>query len=160
VLAQVPWLAFAVLVAVILVAPVAGVGLAERPRTTGILLAVALIAVAALTLYPENGRQAANSCAVELPYLSPTAVESTANILLFVPVAFLAGLRWRRPVIAVVGASAASALIELLQAVIPAIGRACDTSDWITNTIGASIGGILAASALIWQRGRTARASG
>jgi glycopeptide antibiotics resistance protein len=154
-LISLPWLAFVVLIAVIVLAPVAGMILVTRPRVTGVLLAVTFIMVAALTLYPESGVQMGISCAVEWPYLAPTAVESTANILLFIPVAFLAGLRWRRPVAAMIGASAVSALIELLQAVIPAIGRACDTSDWITNTLGAVLGGILGASVLIWHRRRT-----
>ncbi|MET0303363.1 MAG: hypothetical protein ABW040_04875, partial [Microbacteriaceae bacterium] len=112
-LIMVPWLAFAVLIVTILVAPVVGVWLAARPRTTAALLAVALLAVAGLTLYPESGREAGVSCAVGWPYLAPTAVESTANILLFVPIAFLAGVRWRRPVVAILGASLLSALVEL-----------------------------------------------
>ncbi|PPF41035.1 VanZ family protein [Rathayibacter sp. AY1A3] len=87
--------------------------------------------------------------------LAPTAVESIANVLLFVPVAFLAGVRWRRPVVAGLGASAMSAGIELIQAVVPAIGRACDTSDGITNTIGAAIGSLLAHAVLYRQRRRT-----
>lgn len=154
-LVTVPWLAFAVLVAVIVVAPLAGLALVARPRTTAALLCAALVIVAGLTLYPEGERSAIVSCAVEWPYLAPTAVESTANILLFVPVSFLAGLRWRHPVLAIVGASALAAVVEIAQALVPAIGRACDTSDWITNTIGAVIGGLLALGTLSWHRRRT-----
>jgi len=40
------------------------------------------------------------------------------------------------------------------------IGRACDTGDWITNTIGAVVGGVLAATALTWHRRRTSGARG
>lgn len=155
-LVTVPWLAFAVLVGVIVIAPLAGRGLIERPRATVTLLLVALVAVAGLTLYPESDRSASVvSCAFEWPYLAPTAVESMANVLLFVPVAFLAGVLWRRPILAGLGASALSAGVELIQAVVPAIGRACDTSDLITNTIGAVIGGLLAHAVLYWQRRRT-----
>lgn len=57
-----------------------------------------------------------------------------------------------------VGASAFSALVEVVQAVVPAIGRACDTTDWITNTIGAVVGGVLAAVSVRWARRRVARA--
>lgn len=155
ILVTVPWLAFAVLVAVIVVAPVAGLALVARPRTTTALLCAALVIVAGLTLYPEGARSATVSCAVQWPYLAPTAVESTANILLFVPVSFLAGLRWRHPVVAILGASALSAVVEIVQALVPAIGRACDTSDWITNTIGTVIGGLLALATLSWHRRRT-----
>ncbi|KQQ20586.1 hypothetical protein ASF48_08145 [Rathayibacter sp. Leaf299] len=159
-LVTVPWLAFAVLVGVIVIAPFAGRVLVARPRATAALLSAALVAVAALTLYPESGRTAPEvACAVEWPTLTPTAVESMANILLFVPVAFLAGVRWRRPVAAIVGASALSAVVELVQAVVPAIGRACDTSDGITNTLGAVVGGLLAHAVLSWRR-RPARLPG
>lgn len=143
-----PWLAFAVLLAVVVVGPVVGCVLVSRPRTTTTLLAAALLAVLGLTLFPEGVRDPAIGCAVELPHLAPTAVESTANILLFVPVALLAGLRWRKPVLAIICASALSALIEGAQAIVPAVGRACDTGDWITNTIEAVVDGVLAAVAL------------
>jgi hypothetical protein len=155
-----PWLAFAVLVGVIVIAPFAGRVLIARPRATAALLSAALVAVAVLTLYPESGRTAPEvACAVEWPTLIPTAVESMANILLFVPVAVLAAVRWRRPVAAIIGASALSAVIEFVQAVVPAIGRACDTSDGITNTLGAVVGGLLAHVVLSWRR-RPARLPG
>ncbi len=57
-----------------------------------------------------------------------------------------------------VGASAFSVLVEVVEAVVPVIGRACDTSDWITNTIGAVLGGVLAAVSVQWARRRVARA--
>jgi glycopeptide antibiotics resistance protein len=155
-LVTVPWLAFAVLLVVIVIAPVAGRELVERSLVSAALLCAALVTVVALTLYPEGGRSTSVvSCAFEWPYLAPTAVESMANILLFAPVAILAGVRWRRPATAILGASVLSAVIELIQALVPAIGRACDTSDWITNTIGAAVGGLLAHAALSLQRRRT-----
>jgi len=55
-----------------------------------------------LTLYPEGDPQPEVACTVAVPYLSPTAVESIANIVLFMPVAVLAGvvavaaLAWHR----------------------------------------------------------------
>jgi len=154
-LALAPWLAFSVLIAAIVVGPVVGVRLVDRPRPTAALLVVVLIAVLALTLYPDGDPYPTIACSAGLPYLAPTAVESTANILLFVPIALLAGVLWRRPVAAVLGASALSIVIEVVQAVVLVIGRACDTSDWITNTLGAVIGGILAAAALAWRRRRS-----
>ncbi len=98
-----------------------------------------------------------DALAAELPYFSPTAVESTANILLFVPLAFLIGLAWRRPVAAALVAIAASAAIEAVQAVVLAVGRACDTSDLITNAIAAVLGGLCAWGALLIRRMRDAR---
>lgn len=160
VLALVPWLAFSVLVGVVVVGPVAGLWLVGRRRTTGVLLGLAVLAVLALTLYPDGAPYPGITCNPGLPYLSPTAVESTANVLLFVPVSFFAGVLWRRPVVAVLGAVALSGAIELLQALVVVIGRACDTGDWITNTVGAVVGGVLAASALTWHRRRTPGARG
>ncbi|TCL75391.1 MULTISPECIES: VanZ family protein [unclassified Curtobacterium] len=158
-LIEVPWLAFGVLIAVIVVAPVVGVWLARLPRLTAVLFGLAVVVTLALTLSPDGAPRSDVTCNVGLPYLAPTAVESTANVLLFVPIAFLAGVRWRRPVRAAVGASAFSVLIEVVQAVVPVIGRACDTSDWITNTIGAVVGGALAAAVVLWARRRVARVS-
>lgn len=157
-LIEAPWLAFGVLIAVIVVAPVVGVWLARLPRLTAVLFGLAVVVTLALTLSPDGVPRSDVTCNVGLPYLAPTAVESTANVLLFVPVAFFAGVRWRRPVIAAVGASAFSVLVEVVQAVVPGIGRACDTSDWITNTIGAVVGGVLAAVSVQWARRRVARA--
>ena len=157
-LVQVPWLAFSILIVVIAIGPFAGAWLAGHPRATTTLFVVAIVGVAALTLYPDGAPYATIACSVGLPYLAPTAVESTANILMFVPVAFFATIRWQRPVLAVLGASAFSALIEVAQALVLVVGRACDTSDWITNTIGAVIGGIVAAAGLARRRWSSSRA--
>ena len=157
VLALVPWLAFSVLIGVVVAGPFVGVWLAGRPRTTGALLGLAVLTVMGLTLYPDGAPYPSITCNPGLPYLAPTAGESTANILLFVPVSFLAGVLWRRPVAAVLGAVALSGAVEAIQALVVVIGRACDTSDWITNTIGAVVGAVLAASALTWHRRRTRR---
>lgn len=157
VLAGVPWAAFVVLVAVVVVAPFVGVLLARAPRTTTVLLVAATLVVLGLTLYPDGAPSSAATCSVGLPYLSPTAAESVANVLLFVPPAFLAGIRWRRPLVAVAAASGLSAGIEALQAVVLGIGRACDTGDWVTNTVGAVVGGLLAVVALTVVRRRDAR---
>lgn len=151
-----PWLAFSVLILTLLLAPLVGAWLATRPRLTRALLAIVAAAIAALTLYPDGEPSAAITCATELPYFSPTAVESTANILLFIPLAFLIGLAWRRPVAATIVAIAASAAIEAVQAVVAAVGRACDTSDLITNAIGAVLGGLCAWGALLIRRMRDA----
>jgi glycopeptide antibiotics resistance protein len=155
-LVHLPWLAFSVLIGIVLLGPFAGAWLAGQPRTTSALLAISALGIAVLTLYPEGDPQPEVTCAVAVPYLSPTAVESIANIVLFMPVAVLAALRWRRPIVAILGASALSAIIEAVQAFVPLIGRACDTSDWITNTIGAVLGGVVAVAALAWHRYRAA----
>jgi hypothetical protein len=157
-LVMVPWLAFAVLVVFVVVAPFAGTWLTTRPRLTAVLLGLSAVGVLGLTLYPDGDPRSAIGCSLALPYLSPTAVESIANILLFIPVAFFAGLLTRRPVMATLGAILVSAAIEATQALVLVIGRACDTSDWITNSIGAIVGGALVlATRMLLQRRETAR---
>ncbi len=156
-LVRMPWLAFSVLILALLLTPFVGAWLATKPRLTRALAAVALVAVVALTLYPDGEPTATITCAVELPYLSPTAVESTANTLLFLPLAFLLGLAWRQPFLAALVAIAASAAIETVQAVVLVVGRACDTSDLITNAIGAILGGLCAWGALRLRSMRDAR---
>lgn len=150
----VPWMAFSTLIGVLVVAPLLGAWLVEKPRLTRALLVAAALVVAALTLYPDGDPSPGRTCAVDLPYLAPTAVESTANILLFVPIAFLLGIAWRRPVAAVLLTAATSAAIETVQALVLAIGRACDTSDLITNSLGAILGGLCAYGALLLRRRR------
>jgi len=154
-LAQVPWLPFGVLVAVVVFAPFVGVVLVRLPRTTLVLAVLALLAVLGLTLYPEGTPSASVGCSAGLPYLSPRAGESIANVLLVVPVVFLAGLRSGRPLLAVAAGVGLSAGIEAVQAVVLGIGRACDTSDLITNAIGAVLGGLLALAALALARRRS-----
>lgn len=156
-LVEVPWLAFGVLVVVVVVAPLLGVLLVRAPRLTLVLAVLALLVVLGLTLYPEGTPSAAVGCSVGLPYLAPTAVESIANVLLFVPVVFLAGLRSGRPLLMVAAGIGLSAGIEAAQAFVLGIGRACDTSDLLTNAIGSVIGGLLAAASLAIVRSRTAR---
>jgi len=158
-LVQLPWLAFSVLIGVVVLGAFAGVWLVKRTRMTAMLLGAAVLGTAALTLYPEGDPNPVITCNAGLPYLAPTAVESIANIVLFIPVTFLASLLWRRPLVAVLGASALSAFIEMTQALVPVIGRACDTRDWITNTIGAAVGGAIAFGALSWYRHRVVRAT-
>ncbi|QQD77195.1 VanZ family protein [Curtobacterium sp. YC1] len=147
-LVQVPWLPFGALVAVVVVAPFLGVLLTRAPKVTLVLTVLALVAVLGLTLYPEAAPSSAVGCTAGLPSLAPTAVESIANVLLFVPVSFLVGIRWARPLLAIIAGVALSAVIEAVQALVVGIGRACDTGDWVTNSIGAVIGGLLALAAL------------
>ncbi len=86
------------------------------------------------------------------------AVDSTANILMLLRLAFLIGLAWRRPIAATLVAIAASAAIETVQALLLVVGRACDTSDLVTNTIGAILGGLCARGARLVRRTREGRA--
>jgi len=155
-LVQVSWLPAAVLLLAVLTGPFIAAALAPRPRLLRALFIASLVILAGLTLYPEGGADRDVTCTVGLPYFGLRAAETVANVLLFIPPVLLAGLLVRRPALAVMGGTATSALIELVQGIVPAIGRACDTGDWITNTIGAVVGGLIALAALSLDRRVTA----
>jgi len=159
-LAQVSWLPAVVLLLTVLVGPFVGTAIVRRPKLLRVLWLVSLVILAGLTLYPEGGAGRDVACTIEAPYFSLRAAETLANVLLFIPPVGLTGLLFRRPALAALAGSVASALIELGQAVVPAIGRACDTGDLITNTTGAVLGGVIAATALSLARRRQGHATG
>jgi VanZ family protein len=71
-----------------------------------------------------------------------------------VPLALFASLRYRRPLAVLAAVSLLSVLIELVQAALPALGRACDTNDWLMNTVGAAVGALLAIGIIVGSRRR------
>ncbi|MCZ2818213.1 VanZ family protein [Modestobacter sp. VKM Ac-2984] len=115
------------------------------PQVLGTLLGLSLLPVVALTLVPTGVSRVDDArCTVQFSLPTLGSVEPLANLALFLPPAFLGTLLSRRALRVVAVAAAASALIEALQAVVPVLGRACDTTDWTTNTAGAVIGVLLA----------------
>ena len=146
-----PWLAPTALALVLVLGPPLGRWLVPRRRTAWALTAVALLPVAALTLVPVD-RELFGCC--EFAWALPTfgRVEIFANVLLLVPAALAAAVALRRPLLALLAGSTLSAAIELLQALVPALGRSCSTNDWLANTIGAALGAALGWFALHWAR--------
>ncbi|MGY1609602.1 MULTISPECIES: VanZ family protein [unclassified Geodermatophilus] len=120
--------------------------------TTG--AAVALVAVAALTLLPAGaGGSEWGSPAVEVRwYLTgldsqATVLQLLGNLLLLVPLAAVAVLRWpvlRRPAVLALAAVAAGAAIETLQWALP-LGRVVSPLDALLNATGAVVAGLLVA---------------
>ncbi|MFF8816974.1 VanZ family protein [Leucobacter sp. NPDC015123] len=142
-LVEYPWLTPAVLAVFIVASPILTRWL--RPRrglTLGLFLASTVV-VLALVLVP-TGRDLTAGCLVEWSIPYPKAVEPFANVALFVPPVFLGALLLGRPLLAAACGVAASALIELTQALLPALGRSCSTGDWLANSIGALIGAAIA----------------
>jgi glycopeptide antibiotics resistance protein len=142
---------FALLLAVLGV----GVGLlvlrSGKPWIGWSLFALSTLPVFALTLVPSGSAQDRVFCTVQFSLPSWGSVELLANLALFFPPAFFAVLATRRPWAVLVLASAGSVLVEGVQALVPGIGRACDTNDWMMNTIGALIGILLALGTLAFQ---------
>jgi hypothetical protein len=122
------------------------------------LAGLSVLVVFALTLSPSSGPGLEHvGCTVQLVVPTQLGVEGLANVALFFPPVFFAALATRRPLLMLVAGSGLSAAIEVLQALAPALGRACDTNDWMTNTIGSVGGGLLAGGTIALARLRAAR---
>ena len=139
------------LLLLVVLGPFVGAWLARRDTLTWLLCAGALVPVALLTLVPVD-REPFARCTVQWALPTPGRVELLANVVLFVGPALLAGVASRRPLVVLVALSGLSGAIEALQALVPGLGRSCDTTDWSSNTIGAAIGAGLAAAALLLAR--------
>ena len=147
VLVEHPWMSPLALAVLVVAGPPASRLLTARPRLAWTFAGLALVPVALLTLVPVD-RVLFERCSVHWAWPTPARVELMANVVLFVAPVLLAAVAVRRALVAVLAGIALSAAIEVLQALVPAIGRSCDTSDWLCNSIGAVIGGLLAWPAL------------
>jgi hypothetical protein len=117
----------------------------QRHRVLRALLVLSVLPVLGLTLVPTfDGWVAYEVCAVQFALPGLGTVELLANVALFVPPVFFGVLVTRRPLLVLAAGSALSAVLEAVQALVPGIGRACDTNDWMMNTIGTVIGVLLA----------------
>ena len=125
------------------------------------LAGASLLVVLALTLGP-SGYSASDAVECAVQFMAPTLgrIELVANIALFFPLAFFATLASRRPLLVLVSAAGLSAVLEGAQAVAPGIGRACDTNDWLMNTIGTVAGVLLACGTIAVARRSSVEAAG
>lgn len=126
-----------------------------RRRALVAAAGLAAIPVLALTLVPSlKASEGRLGCTVQFALPTLTTVELLANVALFVPVVFFSVLASRRPLFVLAAATGASAAVEAVQALVPALGRACDTNDWLMNTIGAGVAVLLGlATIALGQRG-------
>jgi VanZ family protein len=142
ILVEHPWMSPTALGLLVVLGPLLGRWAVDRPRTARWLTAAALVPVGLLTLVPVDRRL---SVRCETAWAIPTVgrVELAANVVLFVAPVLFASVASRRPLLVAAAASGLSAAIEATQALLPALGRSCSTDDWLSNTIGAAIGGLL-----------------
>lgn len=112
-------------------------------RATSALVAVSGLVALGLTLYPDSSDRGA-FCTVQFTWPDFGSVELLANGFLLFPLACFAVVLTRRPLAVVLAGSGLSALIELVQALVPVLQRSCDTSDWASNSVGAALGGLVA----------------
>ncbi|EME55238.1 VanZ family protein [Amycolatopsis decaplanina] len=147
---------------VALVCAVLGRLFADRRRILWALAGMSLVPVIALTLVPTGRAIDEVLCTVQFSLPTLGAVELLANVALFLPPVCFAALASLRPLTMLAAGSALSAVVETLQALVPAIGRACDTNDWLMNTIGAVLGALLAAGTtrLVNRRAQSGSSTG
>lgn len=121
------------------------------------LAAASLVGALLLALVPSGDEPARRFCSVGFSWPSWGAVASSANIMLLLPATLFAALALRRPLLAFGAGVVTSALIELVQAVTPVLGRACDTDDLWMNSLGALAASLLAAGVLAVRARRSTR---
>lgn len=142
-----PWMSPTAVVLLVVLGPILGRWLVSRSRLAWWLLGASLLPVAVTTLVPVD-RRLEQFCVVQWALPTPSRVELMANVVLFVAPALLLAVATRRPALALLVGTGLSAAIELVQALVPTIGRSCDTTDWTSNTIGVAIGAALGWAAL------------
>jgi glycopeptide antibiotics resistance protein len=130
-----------------IVCVVVGYMLVHARRALWTLAGLSLLPVAALTFLPALGRSFV-FCVVQFSMPTWRSVELLANVALFFPPVFFATLATRKPLLVLTAGTALSATIEVIQGLIPAIGRSCDTNDWAMNTAGAAIATLLATTTI------------
>ncbi|MFI1742577.1 VanZ family protein [Streptomyces sioyaensis] len=116
----------------------------DRPLSLA-LWCTSMLSVILLTLWTTGGSQGSGTCVVNLKLLEPFGTEQgILNCLMFAPVGFMGVLVIRKVFPAFACGVALSAVIETMQGALPAIGRACDTSDFISNSAGSMLGALIA----------------
>ncbi|MGW1404359.1 VanZ family protein [Streptomyces sp. NPDC002405] len=149
-------------VAFSLIAALVSYFLGRRLGKPGVLCALtgaALAGVVTATLYPISpDAPASATCFIERDVITGTfATQGLLNVLLFIPLAALATWLTRRPIPVTLACVALSATIEVTQALAPGMGRACDSTDLWTNSIGAFAGAGVASAGLYWGTARGGR---
>jgi glycopeptide antibiotics resistance protein len=133
----------------------------HRLRLQRVLLglsAVAVVAVLVLTLLPDGARPGGVTCTTQfsVPF---QGIDTLANVAMLLPLVLFLGTATNRPLTVLTGAVALSAVIEVIQALTPVLGRRCDTNDWFMNTVGAVLGAVIALIICAIDRRRRATAS-
>ena len=112
---------------------------AVQKRNPGPLFWLAVVAVSLLTLAPGTFTAGARGLSRCLACDDLSGLDAVHNVLLFVPIGFLAAWRLGRPWLVVAVAAVLSASIEVGQvSLVP--DRDASALDVVTNTIGAAVG--------------------
>ncbi|MEU1621049.1 VanZ family protein [Streptomyces sp. NPDC005722] len=115
-------------------------GRSDRPWTYGAWAATTTAALF-LTLWLRPVGTGGVRCTVSKDvWESFGTTQGWMNVALFVPIGFLGVRAARRPVPPLLLSVLLACGIETVQACLPVIGRYCDTSDLVTNVLGAAAG--------------------
>ncbi len=108
-------------------------------------LAAVLTAETAVTLFMPGGGYSSHNCVINHDIAEPFATtQGLLNLAMFIPIGFLGALALRAVVPVVAGAAALSLVTELAQTLVPGIGRGCDSSDFLMNSVGGALGALAA----------------
>ncbi|MER7990336.1 VanZ family protein [Streptomyces noursei] len=125
-----------------------------RSVSLSLLFTMALAGVLTVTLTPgDGGSGQVGICDVGLPLKDVLASESARlNVLLFIPVSFLAVLLFRRPIFTLSGSLILTCGVEFLQSWTD-LGRSCSYDDVKANAFGGLLGVFLGTMVLwVWKR--------
>lgn len=144
-----PAMMLSVFVSVFVSRPFARLFILSQPVAFGVLCALGLTLSATLTplgdMAVEIGRSGAcDTSRVGLPPLGQLrgVNDTSLNVLLFMPLGFSIGLIPSRgpKTMLIVAAMALPASIEVVQLLVPSLGRGCQTADVIDNVAGLLLG--------------------
>ena len=109
-------------------------------RIATVIAAVGVVAVLGLTLVPDTYPMAGVTCSFD----PSEFYRDSFNVMLFLLPAIFAVIAVRHPLLVFASGVALSAVIEVIQALSPVLGRRCDIGDWLANSTGTAIGVLLA----------------
>lgn len=116
-------------------------------------LTALVAAEVSVTLAMPNGGYPSRTCVIDRDVFAPLLTqEGLLNLLMFLPIGAVGVCATRSLVPVVAGCAALSMLTELTQAVVPGVGRDCDSGDFTMNVAGA-IAGATVAYALLRKPG-------
>ena len=102
-----------------------------------------IMGAVSLTLWSTGASHAAGSCIVDENLMNSLSNEQgLLNAAMFVPVGLFGVLATRRFTIGPAVGVLLSMAIETMQGAFPVLGRSCDTSDLIANSLGALLGAV------------------
>ena len=120
---------------------------------------IALAAALVVTLVPsEFGEERIVTCVIAVPttlglFDLPAITQESLNALLLLPLGFFSALAARRAWTAILPVVITPIFIEVIQALIPALDRVCNSQDVINNVTGGLLGVALGTFLVIVLRG-------